>query len=310
MPSKDILYSIGRTSVGQLIKAVDAEKGISYTCPACSQVLILRKGTRKRPHFAHKTLSPNCTPETALHYVFKILLFSKIQKHFDQQLPLEMQWDCPACGGVHTGNLLKKAVKVVLEHNLGTCQPDIALLNEFNCTVAVIEVVVTHAPEQTALDYYKNNHIAVVSYKLKSDEDFNRLDAPILKPDSVDVCKNPKCSKCENYMSKKHLLIIDGNCWKCQAPMKVAALYEGNFSLSDIQLATQYGVLMKLHYSRTLGMKYVANTCRKCGAFIGDHYLFTDYVAVDSYNRQELDAGYYCHHCSSNSEDEDSEDFE
>jgi len=306
--SKDILYSIGRTSVGQLIKAVDAEKGISYACPVCSQALILRKGTRKRPHFAHKTLSPNCTPETALHYGFKTLLFSKIQKHLDQQLPLEMRWDCSACGGVHTGNLLKKAVKVMLEHNLGTCQPDIALLDEDDCTVAVIEVIVTHAPEQRVLDYYKNNDIAVVAYELESDEDVNQLDALNLKPNSVNVCRNPRCSRCNRHMARKKLLVIDGDCWKCRAPMKVAALegdmgYEGDFSPSDIQLATQYGVFLKSHYSRTAEMNYVANTCRKCGAFIGDHYLFTDYVADSSHSRQKLDAGYYCCYCSGNSED-------
>jgi len=64
------------------------------------------------------------------------------------------------------------------------------LLDEQDCTVAVVEVIVTHAPEQTVLDYYKNNHIAVVSYKLQSDEDVNRLDAATLTPDSVDVCWN------------------------------------------------------------------------------------------------------------------------
>jgi len=47
------------------------------------------------------------------------------------------------------------------------------LLDEQDCTVAVVDVIVTHAPEQTVLDYYKNNHIAVVSYKLQSDEDVN-----------------------------------------------------------------------------------------------------------------------------------------
>lgn len=302
--SKNILYSLGRTSVGQLIKAVDAEKEISYTCPDCTQALILRKGTRKRPHFAHKTLSPNCTPETALHYGFKTLLFNKIQKHLNQKLPLEMQWDCQACGEVHKGNLLKKAVKVRLEHNLGTCQPDIALLDEHDCTLAVIEVIVTHAPEQTVLDYYKNNHIAVVSYKLESDEDINQLDALTLKPNSVDICRNPKCSKCDNYMWMKHLLIIDGNCWKCQAPMKVAALrvrdmdFGGDFSQSDIQLASKHEVFIKSHYSKTARRKYVANTCHKCGEFIGDHYL-TNYVADPSYSRHELDAGYYCMYCNS-----------
>lgn len=300
---KNILYSIGRTSIGQLIKAVDAEKGSSYTCPACNQDLVLRKGMRKRPHFAHKALSPNCTPETALHYGFKTLLFSKIQQHLNRQLPLEMQWDCSICRGVHTGNLVKKAVAVKLEHNLGTCKPDIALLDEHGRTVAAIEIVVTHSPEQTALDYYRNNRIAVVSYELKSDEDVNRLDTPILKPDNVDICRNPKCSKCGNHMSSKHLLIVNGDCWKCGAPMKVAAVqgdmgYERDFLPSDIQLATQHGVFMKSHYSRTAGRRYIANTCPVCQAFVGDHYLFTNYVAVTSYSRQELNAGYYCFYCS------------
>lgn len=298
---------MGRTSAGQLIKAVDAEKGTQCACPVCGQDFVLRKGTRKRPHFAHKALSPNCTPETALHYGFKTLLFSKIQDHLDQKLPLEMQWHCSECEGVHTGNLLKKVIAVKLEHNLGVCQPDIALLDEHSRTVAVIEVAVTHATEESALNYYKSSRIAVVSYELESDEDINRLDTPILEPDSVDVCKNPKCSKCGNHMPRKRLLIIDADCWKCRAPMKVAALrgdmgYEGRFSPSDIQLATQHGVFLKSHYSRTAEMRYLAGTCCKCQAFAGDYHLFMDYVANPSYPRYELDAGYYCPNCSDCSE--------
>jgi ribosomal protein L34E len=308
MVSRDILYSVSKTPTGQLVKAGEAEKGVSHFCPACNQTLILRKGTQKRPHFAHKVLSHNCTPETALHYSFKTLLFSKIQKHINQQLPLEMQWNCSTCGGKHTGNLLKKAVTMKLEHNLGTCRPDIALLDKKGRTVAVIEVVVTHHIEQAVLDYYKSNHIPVVSYELQSDEDVNRLNTDILTPDNVNVCMNPKCPKCGNHMSKKYLLIIDGDCWKCGAPMKVAALrgdqgYEGDFSQYDIQIAIQHGVFMKSHYSRTAERRYTASTCTKCGAFVGNHYLFTDYVAVLSYNRQEIDVGYYCPHCSVNFDD-------
>jgi ssDNA-binding Zn-finger/Zn-ribbon topoisomerase 1 len=305
MKSKNILYSIARTPAGELIKAVNAKKAVSYVCPACSQSLILRKGTHKRPHFSHKFLSPNCTPETALHHGFKTLLFSRIEEHIFRNLPLEMQWDCPNCGGEHRGNLLKKAVSVRLEYNLGLCKPDIALLDSCNRTVAVIEIIVTHAPEQKALDYYEANRIAVVSYELESDEDIKRLDAPILKPDNVTVCSNPKCSKCNNHLSKKYILIIDANCWNCRSPMKVAALRgdmeyidQGDFSSSDIQIASQYGVLMKSHYSRTAERKYVASTCRKCGAFCGKHYLFTDYIANPYYSCQKLDVGYYCPYCS------------
>lgn len=302
--SKDILYSVAKADNGELIKAVDAEKGQPYTCLVCNQPLILRKGKQKRPHFAHKSLSPNCTAESALHYGFKILLHKLIQEHIDRKQPLEIRWDCDYCGGSHIGNVLKKAVQVKLEYDLGECRPDIALLDSSGQVIAAIEVIVTHFPEQKVLDYYKQNRIAVVYYILESDKDISRLDTPTLHPDAVDLCLNPKCSKCHKHMARKRLLIFDGKCWKCRSPMRVAAVrgdmgFIQDFTTSDIQLAKQHGVLLVKQYSRTTGEEYIANTCRKCKAFIGAHYLFTDYVAFPGCSTQELDAGYYCPYCAS-----------
>ncbi|KAM3104390.1 hypothetical protein, partial [Phormidesmis sp. 146-33] len=170
--------------------------------------------------------------------------------------------------------------------------------------IAVIEVVVTHAPEQAALDYYKRNQITVVTYTLESDEDTRRLDSPTLKPDRVNLCTTPKCPKCGSHTSRKRLLIIDSNCWKCTAPMKVAALRgdmgylgAGDFVASDIQLANQHGASLQSHYSQTARERYIANTCLRCKAFVGSHYLFGDYIANPSCGRQEFDAGYYCPVC-------------
>ena len=307
MAKNNILYSIATTSTGQMVNANDAEKGTDYSCPLCKKPFIFRKGKQKRPHFAHKNLSPNCTPETALHYSFKNLLYKKIQEHLDKKKALEIRWKCGKCHEYHSGNLLKKAVQVKVEHYLGGCKPDIALLDGKGRVVAVIEVIVTHAPEQKVLDFYGQNKIAVVSCFLKSDEDINRLDNSILEPDSVDLCTNPKCWKCENHMAKNNLLVIDGKCWKCSEPMKVAAIDKnkahlgwGSFSQSDIPLAAQHGCYLKSHYSQTAGERYIANTCRKCGAFIGQHYLFTEYVAAHCYSHKEFDIGFYCPVCSSN----------
>ena len=91
---KDILYSIAETPTGQLINAIDADKQSRYLCPACKQPLLFRKGLKKRPHFAHKVLTPNCTPESALHYSFKTLLYHKIKEHLDLGLALPIQWGC------------------------------------------------------------------------------------------------------------------------------------------------------------------------------------------------------------------------
>lgn len=131
----------------------------------------MRKGSQKRPHFAHKNLSPNCTPETVLHYSFKTLLCQKIQDCIDHKLRLEIHWGYDPCEGHHTGNLLRKAVQVKSECKLGLYQPDISLLDQNGRPIAVIEVIVTHAPEQATVNYYKLNEITLVTYVLESDED-------------------------------------------------------------------------------------------------------------------------------------------
>lgn len=72
----NILYTVAIDNDGNLIKANDAEKGNVFFCPVCKTDLILRKSGKtgkgtKRPHFSHRKLIPNCTPETALHYSYK-----------------------------------------------------------------------------------------------------------------------------------------------------------------------------------------------------------------------------------------------
>lgn len=300
--TKDILYSIAETSTGQLIKAIDADKEHAYVCPGCKQPLVFRKGSQKRPHFAHKVLSKNCMAETALHYGFKTLLYEKIKKYLDLDLALGIEWTCSHCRELHTGNLLKKAVEVRLEYNLGTCQPDLALLDCNGHIIAVIEVVVTHSPEEKTLDYYQQNQIPVVIYSLKSDRDIDRIDLVTLDPDSIDLCTNPKCLRCGEHLWKKHLSIIDAKCWNCGVPMKVATVDTelgelSDFSSSDIELANQNGCFLKLQYSSVVRKKYVANTCRKCSRFIGSHYLFRDYLCDTDYHQIKIEAGYYCFHC-------------
>lgn len=306
MGKSNILYSIAITSTGQMVNAIDAEKGIDYTCPLCKQPFIFRKGKEKRPHFAHKNLSPNCTPETALHYSFKNLLAKKIQKYIDIEKALAIKWKCEQCHEYHSGNLLKKAVQVETEYDLGSCRPDIVLLGKNNRPVAVIEVIVTHAPEPKALEFYKQNKIAVVSYVLKTDEDISRLESPILEPNKVNLCTNPRCSKCKLTMTKRRLLIVDAECRECSEPMKLASLesirgfIRGEFTKSELELATRQGCLLKTKFIRGTNYKYSSNTCNRCHHSmdsISDLMCDINYFRNDS--SQEFDTGFYCPHCIS-----------
>jgi hypothetical protein len=314
-----ILYTVATDKDGNLVKANDAEKGNNYFCGVCKGDLILRKSGKtgkgtKRPHFSHRALTPNCTPETALHYSFKNLLANKIQNHISTNQSLPISWECKFCGVNHSGNLLKKITALKVEHNLKVCQPDIALLNAEEKVYAVIEVVVTHKPEENVVKYYKDNHIILIQINLKSDKDIDNLEGKITQPDYVGTCYNPKCKVCGQFQQKKIMTIIDGPCWKCGCTMKIASISTSNygnirgssnldpsgFTSEEINFARSKGVLLKTHFSKTLQEKYLANTCVKCNSFAGDHYLFTEYISPAEYDElpyEKFEIGYHCENC-------------
>lgn len=321
---KSILYTVAETNTGELIIAAQAEKGNAFFCPICHTELLLRKSgntgkNSKRPHFAHKALTANCTPETALHFSFKTLLARKLQQFIDGNQPLQFQWSCKYCDGHHEGNLLKRIKSVIVEHDLGICRPDIALLDKEQKVFAVIEVVVTHKPEENVLEFYKNNKIILIQINLSSDTDIDELDKKISSPNLVTTCFNPQCNKCGNFKHKTILTIVDGPCWKCSAVMKIAAIEKAGstigpsgFSPEEIGIARSKGVNIRERYSKTINENYLANTCR-CGAFIGEHFLFTDYIAPASYGDlpfEEFEIGYHCESCFQLDEEKSSYEIE
>lgn len=315
-----LLYTVAIDKDGKLIKANDAEKGNDFFCPVCKTDLILRKSGKtgkgtKRPHFAHRALTPNCTPETALHYSFKNLLADKLQHHITTQTPLPFSWNCEFCGIEHIGNLLKKVKAVKVEHNMTVCQPDIALFDNEEKVFAVVEVVVTHKPEENVLKYYNDNNIILIQINLTSDKDIDELENKISRPDKIGICFNPKCKTCGHYQSKIILTVIDGSCWKCGKTMKVATISTSNegmvrgifnnltpsdFTPEEVALAKSKGVILKMHYSKTANERYLANTCPHCGNFAGNRYLFSKYISPAGYGElpsQTFDIGYHCDHC-------------
>lgn len=316
----NILYTSAIDKMGNLVKANDCKKGEDFLCQICKSKVILRKsgnlgkGT-KRPHFAHKTLTPNCTPETALHYAFKNLLLKKIEQHLKAQMPLYITWLCKFCGDEHSGDLLKRVAVVRMEHNLTLCKPDIALLGDDEKVVAVIEVVVTHKPTGNVLKFYNDNKIILVQINLNSDEDIEDLENKFAHPSLVEFCYNPKCVTCGQFKQKKIMTIIEGSCWKCDNAMKIATISLSNggslkglsnylspldFTSNEIDFAKSKGVILKTQHSNTAQENYLANTCLKCEAFVGGNYLFTQYISPAGYGELSSEAfelGYHCEHC-------------
>lgn len=201
-----ILYTVAKDLSGELVRANSSDKGHAYFCPTCDSVLILRKSgstkkNAKRPHFAHKALITNCNPESALHFTYKTLLAKKLQECIFADTVFLQEWQCKHCGDEHFVNLLQGVTSVQVEHNMKVCCPDIALFNANGKVIKVVEIVVTHPPEEAAIQFYKDNGVTLIQVNLSDDtEPFCNLELRHLRSVVTSTeCITPKCIKCGSF---------------------------------------------------------------------------------------------------------------
>jgi len=214
---RDILYVTAFDNNGTLVMAKDAEKEKDYFCPECKEKLILKKSGKtgkgsRRPHFAHYSESPNCTPESVLHRSFKLLLLDKIKQCLISKIPIDISWDCIHCNAKHQGNLLEFVVDVKEEYVMEKCRPDITLFNQTGDAFVAIEIIVTHKPEDTAIAYYKENKIALILIELHSEDDLENIDMKIKMPTSIDYCFNNNCPNHGDYVSYRRIAVKKKMC--------------------------------------------------------------------------------------------------
>jgi hypothetical protein len=216
-------HKAAKDESGNVINVIDAKKGIKYYCtdPECNKEIIYRdsgktgKGS-KRPHFSHKKgTSPNCSPERALHNVFQNRLIDLLEKHKVEKKRVIFNWNCGLCDFGNSGSLLDKVSLIKKEYPLAECRPDIALLDKNDNVLAVIEIVVTHPPEDEVLKYYENQKIVLIQINLTSDEDSNRVEEIVKKPTFVDYCINPTCKSIIRYSVKRSYVALPHSCSRC-----------------------------------------------------------------------------------------------
>ena len=309
--SQNLLLPYACDNEGNEIHIDNAIKGQKYFCPICGEEVILRisnipKGQKyhRKNHFSHKTGSVNNCSESYLHKRTKHKLAALIREKINSESKeLTFGWHCDECGEYHKGNLIKKAVDVIEEYDLGTCRPDIALLDKDGQVVIVVEVIVTHEPEVEVLSYYKDNNIVCLQLVVHDFEDCDDLEERLLRVNKVNKCPNPICPKCGRRMNHIDMEVMTVPCWRCGNNMKIAMirsntnypLFPSQFSTEEIDIAQQHGVCVQKKHSQTMKQAYYANTCHKCNAFIGDIFMH-EYVYEKSDITIEL-KGFKCFSC-------------
>jgi hypothetical protein len=196
---KNLLHPVAVDINGNSVHISNAKKGGEYYCPYCKNKFVFNRSVKtgkgsRRPHFSHDKLSKNCTPEGYLHSTFKLKLVERLNQCIVEHLTLEMQFKCNYCLCEHAFSLSKDLFAVKEEYNLKICRPDIALFNENRDVYAVIEIVVTHEPEDVAIKFYKENKIVLIQINLDSEEDLEKVDEKIKFPSKVITFDPSSCS--------------------------------------------------------------------------------------------------------------------
>lgn len=295
---------------GNLVHIDNAQKGQKYTCPTCGVELILKiskipEGQKyhRRNHFAHKGNSDNHCSESFLHKLFKERCVDYIREKIASGHSLLFEWHCMQCGEEHNGNLLKKAVNVIMECDLDVCKPDVALLDGNGKVVIVIEVVVTHKPDQAVLEYYNDNKIACIQINVVDFQDCEIVEEKLSHPDDVNLCPNPVCDECGGRMNTAKLIITSTMCGYCNKGTKIALIATNDcelyinpyeFSSAEVVKAIGLGVQLAKRYSRKHDTIYFVNKCEECEEIVGE--IYADRSLRDNCLTEEM-IGYKCKHC-------------
>lgn len=219
---KDVLIKLAYDKTGNLVLAKDAVKGNKYICPECGEELIFKNSGKsvpgsRCPHFAHKGgWGHNCDPESVLHAVFKKEAATLLNGFLKDKKAFVVDWRCSACNTPYSGNILCCAKTISVEHDMKVCRPDIALLDDSGKVRVVLEVLYTHSPEESTLEFYRENGIVLVQYNVNL-EDLPRLVEKLHKPDIVTLCLNMKCNGFTSNMLARHLVkdtVVCNGCGK------------------------------------------------------------------------------------------------
>lgn len=203
MGQAKIKYHYALNDKGQVIDISDVTENnrqAKYYCLNCGDEMRPRLGAKNAHHFAHKSTTPDCNPETYLHKLSKY----KIKEKFDSGIPFEISIrqtsgcidknHCPFYNsdecrkeGYITYNLRKNYDTCREEQVIGNYRADLLLTSSAkpDTPPILIEILVTHKCEEKKI----NSGEKIIEIQIKKEEDIaNLLQSPIteLKENSFD----------------------------------------------------------------------------------------------------------------------------
>ncbi len=300
---------------GMLVWASEAaeldERPSGLLCVGCEEPVILRSGEHRRAHFAHRPGATCSGGETALHRTAIQVISEGVVTAAREGRAYPFKLCCEQCDASREGNLARDPeCTVEIDRPLSNAiRPDILVRGGNGTARYVIEVVVTHSPEDAALTEYRTHDLPVIVVRPSWDtmESFRNglteLETYHFTTEgaSLDVlgrCRFPRhiepeegalrsCPACKQSARLVTLEVSEMACWSrsCTRHVRVLDTYAlldeervliaaGASDLhSSSTIAKELGVRLEMRNSKTAGTRYLANIC-ECGALCGDNFAY------------------------------------
>lgn len=184
-----IKYHYALNDKGQVTDIADVtenDRRAKYYCLNCGEEMRPRLGAKNAYHFAHKSTTPDCNPETYLHKLAKY----KIKEKFDSGIPFEIsirqtsgcidKEHCPfhkvdecRAEDYRTYDLHKNYDTCLEEQVIGNYRADLLLTSSAkrDTPPILIEILVTHKCEEKKI----NSGEKIIEIQIKKEEDITNL---------------------------------------------------------------------------------------------------------------------------------------
>ena len=151
------------------IDSVPRGKESGCVCADCEEALVAKQGDVRVHHFSHPSSGQTGGRETCLHWNTVWVLYQRFQDAIQQREAVPFRLECNACGGEHTHDFAEgmKCIKRKKRAPDSLKRPDISLYREDDLC-CLIEVVVTHPPEQPVRDYARERRVTLVVVNVKT----------------------------------------------------------------------------------------------------------------------------------------------
>ena len=274
---KGFRVPLGVDPGGRLVTPEDAEKGTTYCCPGCGSRLVLRKGQKKRPHYAHKATT-ECSGESAMHSAAKLLIASLISEGDVPVLDLRC-WSCRQTFSVPFPR--DRELRPSVEHLVdGGRIVDVALLDGEEVALAV-EVLMTSAVTKEKAADLTMPWIELEAEAILENPTHWKPTQHRLRVSRCRLCRRADAiaqAELEKCLARHHIefdaslyRVAPATCWKCD---RVIPLFSWG---DDTQFArsappTPRPETVRRSFTKTARARYWANHCPVCGSVQGDFY--------------------------------------